>query len=446
MGDDVKPLALFLTPPGARVTMRDDICSSFSKVGYAWPSIDFICQSGRLDPHFELRHLDASSLRLNLERTLSAVASIRPSLIYALVGSVALGDDLAFLDRLARVTDATIFIGGDWPQFHAREALERLPNAFGVVTDFTAPGLCDAVVHGSTTPTGLTTRAHGARERKRGPFDYPIPRHDLFTHRAYRMPFLDRPFASILTAWGCPYACTFCNSGSIGFAQRDEDGLFRELDALHRQGFRSIYVKDFSFNADMTRAKRLLREWRRRGYRFTWTGFFRGEKIDAELAALLSETGCRMVQIGIETANDAVLRANKPAANLDAVNDGVARLREAGVAYGAHFVFGLPDDDIEGVSRTVRWAKDARLAYASFNAFVPRPGTPLADGVDFLASPVREPRMGRETRSAHRDFYRDPRTWWAALHSSWRSGSLGSLAAIAVRRFRWKGADAWVAS
>ncbi|MCC6157359.1 MAG: radical SAM protein [Deltaproteobacteria bacterium] len=442
----MKPVALFLNPPGARVTMRDDICSSFSKVGYAWPSIDFICQSGYLDPHFELRHLDASSLRWSVERTLSAVASMRPSLIYALVGSVALGDDLAFAERLTRVTDATLVIGGDWPQFHAREALERLPNAFGAVTDFTASGLCDAVVHGSAASAGLATRTHAAVERKRGRFDYPMPRHDLFTNNAYRMPFLTRPFASILTAYGCPYACTFCNSGSIGFAQRDDDGLFRELDELERQGFRSIYVKDFSFNADAPRAKRLLGEWRRRGYRFTWTGFFRGEKIDVELAALLRETGCRMAQIGIETANDAVLGANKPAANLDAVNEGVARLRDAGVAYGAHFVFGLPGDDEIGFRRTLRWAKGAGLAYASFNAFTPRPGTALAKGVDFFAGVPTDSRVGIHTRSAHRDFYRDPRSWWSAIRSSVRSGSLVSLAAIVVRRFRRKGADAWVAS
>ncbi len=446
MGDDVKPRAVFLNPPGRRVTMRDDICSSFSKVGYTWPSIDFICQSGYLKDHFELHHLDASSRRWDVERTLDAVASLRPSLVYALVGSVALDDDLAFLDRLSSRTDATLVVGGDWPQFHASELLERLPRVFGVVTDFTASGLRDAMIEGSTTPAGLTTRAHASQGRKRERFNYPTPRHDLFTDRAYRMPFLDRPFASILTAYGCPYACTFCNSGSIGFAQRDEDGLFRELDALREQGFHSIYIKDFSLNADLSRAKRLLGEWLRRGYRFTWTGFFRGEKIDNELATLLRDTGCRMAQIGIETASDAVLRTNKPAADLDAVNAGLARLSAAGVSYGAHFVFGLPGDGADSVSRTVRWAKGAGLAYASFNAFVPRPGTPLADGVDFLAKPAREARMGRETRAAHRDYYRDPRAWWAAIRSSWRSGSIGSLAAIAIRRFRWKGADAWVAS
>lgn len=437
----MKPRALLLNPPGSPLILRDDYCSSTSKAGYAWPAIDLICQSGHLAPHVELTLMDPTTQGIDEDRCLDDIRRLRPDWIFTLAASIRLEEDLGFLERVAENTSAKVVIGGDWARFHAAELLARRSWAHAVVTDFTGSGLIDEMLGRSGGRQGLYRRGDPPIRRSRAEFDYPIPRHDLFARLPYYMPFLGRRFASILTAYGCPYACTFCNSGDIGYARRSIDGLFLELEHLRAEGVRSLYVKDFTFNAEPERTKDILRRWIERRFPFRWTAFLRAESIDGELASLLKRAGCRAAQVGIETMKDEALLVHKPAFDRDSADRGLALLEEAGVAWGAHFLFGLPGDDAEGYRRTLEWAQRRNPLYASFNVFGVRPGTRLEKAPDRVGDDGDSHRIAVEwAERAHREFYRQPARWVRVFRESISAGSTSSIVSMGLRRLLGKAA------
>jgi radical SAM superfamily enzyme YgiQ (UPF0313 family) len=439
----VKPVLFLINPPASVPTMRDYFCSSTSKAGYAWQPIDLICQSGHLTEMFDLRVIDAAAGPRSAGDVLTAVRAAGPAAVYSLIGTAALAGDLAFLERVAGESGARVFVSGDIARFHPRLLLARHAFIEGVVLDFTRPALREHLVAGTHDPSALALRGdpEGAHPAARGEFVYPVPRHDLFTGIPYRMTFLGRPFASVLTNYGCPFRCAYCNSGAIGFAVRDADNLLAELDALRDQGIRNVFVKDFTFNAGADRAKMVLREWLRRGYAFRWVGYLRADRIDDELAALLRRTGCAMAQIGIETVNPSVLESLRTERDLARAEDGLAALRRAGVPFGGHFIAGLPGDDEAGFARTVEWATRRGFSYASFNAHTPRPGSRLADArpdLDGMAMDPSRPGYGDAAdaavagwvRRAYRRFYLRPGYLIPALRGTRAAG--GARVALAM--------------
>ena len=446
----MKPVLLLLNPPYRLPVMRDYYCSSTSKAGYLWPPIDLICQSGFLTPHYDLRLIDAPTESLLAEATLRRIAVEPPAIIYSLVGTAAYPDDFAFLQRVSDQFGCRIFISGDVARFYPQWILDHHPFIEGLLLNFATPALRDYLVQGTKNCEALALRNEKAETAPQAAsdFNYPIPAHGLFHSLPYRMPFLGRPFGSVLTNYGCPFRCDFCNSCRIGYCERERDNLFEELDFFRSSGIKHLFVKDMTFNPSARRAIMLLEEWREKKFDFNWTGYFRAEQIDAELAALLKKTSCRMAQIGIETANQQVLEEHKPGANLEEAIRGMNRLKQAGVPYGAHFIFGLPGDNSHGFARTIDFARQAGLSYASFNLFTPRlgsnsapdspeparlqmdPSRPLGGEAAFMAD------LDRWVRKANVAFYLRPGYLLSVARSAISARSFFSALAIGWRFLR----------
>jgi radical SAM superfamily enzyme YgiQ (UPF0313 family) len=89
--------------------------------------------------------------------------------------------------------------------------------------------------------------------------------------------------------------------------------------------------------------------------------------------------GCDGLLIGFESLSAATLAAmgkswNRARRDYD---QAVARLRDAGLAIYATFVFGYDTDDADAIDRTLEFALRQRFCMAAFNHLVPFPGTPL---------------------------------------------------------------------
>jgi len=89
--------------------------------------------------------------------------------------------------------------------------------------------------------------------------------------RRYRMPWqMHRPFATVMTDFGCPFGCSFCNSRSFGYALRDIDDIMAELEHIHKMGVKQLFIKDMSFASSKPHAKRLLEKNDRSAVDFKW--------------------------------------------------------------------------------------------------------------------------------------------------------------------------------
>ncbi len=420
---------LLLNPPSRLPVLRDYYCSSVSKAGYLWHPIDLLAQSGRLSAKHDLRVLDAPAAKFSESATARFIENFAPQAVFALTSAGTWRGDFGFIEPLKRRIGFVLAMSGEIFLGDAGKILEAHPWIDAALLNFTGPDL-ERFLEGSTSDvTNLAWRdgdkVFVRREGATGTFTLGLPRHDLFPMERYHMPWhLYHPFATVMTDYGCPFGCSFCNSRTFGHARRDLDDLSEELEWLHRRGIRQLFIKDMTFASSRPHAVRVLETMIEKGREFRWNAYCRADLIDDDLALLMSRAGCHLVQIGVESADEALLNRHGKKIKTETVRKAFKILKKAGISAGAHFILGLPGDSLDGIRRTVELAVELDPAYASFNLAMPRLGASLNDAgwmdrpLDSSGSePFYElddlsPRtLVRERDRAMRRFYLRPGYW-----------------------------------
>jgi anaerobic magnesium-protoporphyrin IX monomethyl ester cyclase len=373
---------LLLNPPGKRIYIRDYFCSKTTKSNYLFHPVDLLVLSGTLAAEHELVVLDCMAERLSPAAARARIAEFAPEAIVSLVGSVSWEEDRAFLAEEAR-HGARVLAIGDVLQEASEQRLGEEPWLEAALHDFSSADalrilagqrqeLCDATVR---RPDGSIARVRGGP--RKGSFRVPRPRHELFPRAGYRFSFARRAsFATVLTDYGCPYPCTFCVIGTLGFKTRPVADVLEEIDQLRARGLREIFFMDQTFGVLRERALELCAALERRGD-LSWTAFTRPDTASDDLLAAMKRAGCHTLILGVESASDAVLAAYKKGYGAATVREGFARAKRHGLRTVGTFIIGLPEEDGASLARTLELALELELDFMSLNMAVPRFGTPF---------------------------------------------------------------------
>lgn len=374
--------ALLLNPPGRLRYLRDYFCSTVSKAGYYWHPGDLLLQSGHFAAAgYDVTVLDCIASGIGPEDALAKIRALAPEAILSLVSASSWPEDLPFLERVHRDTGATILASGEIFLDRARPVLEANPFLAGCLFDFTS---ADPVrfLAGARDVTSMAYR-EGAeivvkRVDARGPFEIPVPLHERFPLDRYSMPGVPtRRWASLLTNYGCPFPCDFCNSCTFGFSWREPANVELECQRLRELGIRHVFIKDMTFAAKKAHGLAILDVLER--HPFTHHCWCRVDLIDDEVALRMKRAGFLLVQFGVESGSAEILKKHGKRYAPEQVENAFAILAKHGIAAGAHFVLGLPGETPDTVEQTIALASRLPALYASFNVFSPRHGTPLRE-------------------------------------------------------------------
>ncbi|MBI5528163.1 MAG: radical SAM protein [Deltaproteobacteria bacterium] len=375
----MKRVAL-INPPAPRPLLRDYFCTSVPKTGYYWHPIDLLCLSGRLAAAADLVVVDAVAEGLDGGQVMARLGNARLSAAVVLAAA-GFDADLEFAAQLkAGKAEVVVGLGEDMLGDPAG-ALGRHPFLDAVLTDFVG----DALVRwldGERAPVpGIVFLVGGgirdAKEPARGMFVAPPAEHTRFPLDAYRLPFaVPHPWVSILSSFGCPFRCAYCNSGSFGYRLRDPANLAEELDVVSALGIRHVFVRDMTFAADRAHGEEICRVFEGRG--LSWNCYCRIDRVDMDLLRRMAAAGCVMIHFGVESAASDLRTVFLRGAGVERAEEAFAWSREAGIAAGAHFILGLPGETEEDVEKTIGFARRLKPDYASFNIFTPRAGSKLA--------------------------------------------------------------------
>ncbi|MBL8695056.1 MAG: radical SAM protein [Planctomycetes bacterium] len=393
-------LVLLLNPPGRDLYIRDYFCSKTTKSNYLFHPIDLLVLSGQISQNHEVVVLDAIAERLSEEQAAARVSAARPDAVISLVGAVSWEEDRTFLRRVKEATGARIDAIGDvLHDAHdgGESVLHEEPWLDGCFQSF-ANGDALALIEGRFSDVLDATYRDGGRvvrvrgKKPRGIYRVPTPRHDLFPREGYSFSFARRsPFATVLTDYGCPYPCTFCVIGTLGFATRPVEDVLEEMRLLKKMGVRELFVMDQTFGIVRHRALDLCSSMEREGFGFGWTTYARPDLADEELLTAMKRAGCHTVMMGVETPDDAQLERYKKGYLSDSVRAAFGRAKRLGLRTVGTFIIGLPEESEETVDRTVSYAIELEMDFASFNVAVPRFGTPFRDSAiaQGFADPTR---------------------------------------------------------
>lgn len=179
---------------------------------------------------------------------------------------------------------------------------------------------------------------------------------------------------------GCPFTCSFCS-----FPLRTEkydvsklEYIERELDSIRAVGTISgLFFIDDTANVPINTFKEMMRMMIRRNYGFRWHCFFRADFCDAELVHLMARAGCQGVFLGLESANDQMLRNMNKTPRKHHYLSAVPLFKEAGIKVFASLFYGFPGETLETAQETMDFLAETRPDYYRALIWYCDPVTPI---------------------------------------------------------------------
>lgn len=208
--------------------------------------------------------------------------------------------------------------------------------------------------------------------------DAPMPRFDLLDPEKYNR-------LTVQTSRGCPHKCEFCAS-SILLTPRYKVKPVGKVIAEIRE-IKKIWPHPFIELADdnsfvhREHYKRLLRELAKENVRWFTEADVR-VAADDELLALIRDSGCQQILIGLESPRRTSLcgvemKNNWKLRQQDYYQEAIAKIQSYGITVNGCFILGLDGDTPDVFDDVLDFVRDSRLYEVQVTFMTAFPGTPL---------------------------------------------------------------------
>lgn len=327
-------------------------------------------------------------------------AALRPPLV--LIGGTSHSRFVAF-EAAAAVKEASpetcVVYGGPHASFTARDTLTHIEAIDLVVRgegEETAVEIAAWAQAGADR--GRLPELHGISYRENGavrdnPDRKPIadldalgpPDRELVPMAQYhtRMEYLGSLGTSLMSARGCPIACTFCSASAMfgpRYRRRTPRLVVDEIEMLaSRYGMQGIKIFDSTFTLNRHHAETVCDELIRRRLNLPWECEIRVGSVDPPLLEKMRRAGCYYVDIGVESGSQRVLdRCVRKQIKLEEAEKLFRWTKELGLMTKVFFTVGHPGETAAEGRMTNRFLRRNRryVRLAGYHAGVKvYPGT-----------------------------------------------------------------------
>ncbi len=209
------------------------------------------------------------------------------------------------------------------------------------------------------------------------PFVVDIYKRDLdFTK--YSIPFILHPYVSFYTSRGCPAQCAFClwpqTMTGHRWRTRSCENVVAEVRRA-RELFpkaREIFFDDDTFTWSKSRVLELCRHLK--PLKFTWSCNSR-VTTDFETLQAMREAGCRLLVVGFESGDPAILKNIQKGATVEQALAFMKSCKCLGILVHGDFQIGHPGETPETIERTIRFAVQLDPQTIQVSVSHPFPGT-----------------------------------------------------------------------
>jgi len=182
---------------------------------------------------------------------------------------------------------------------------------------------------------------------------------------------------------GCRRNCEFCSIAAFSGRRQHARPAEVVAEEMRSLGAKNFFVVDDNVAGNRERIRELAEAIAPLNIRWIGqTDITAGQ--DPELLKLLKKSGCQGLLIGMESLDDANLKAMGKTWNHKIGNDKNASyaellrpFKENNLAIYGTFLFGYQQDDEASIRKSVQFAIEQKLFLAAFNHLVPFPGTPV---------------------------------------------------------------------
>tara|TARA_A100001015_G_C15040656_1_gene739429 strand:+ start:2943 stop:4277 length:1335 start_codon:yes stop_codon:yes gene_type:complete len=215
--------------------------------------------------------------------------------------------------------------------------------------------------------------------------DLPFPKWDLMIKDFNGVDKLygNLKSVTILATRGCPYSCfhycVYPLSQGRKVRQRSPENIIKEMKYWKENHNVKMFIfRDpvFSINRKHTieLCNLLIKE--KLNVKFAIETHLR--ILDSELLDLLIKSGLKATIVGVESANQDVLKnSNRFTVKKDEQLIKIRELEKKNIQVSSMFILGFPHDNFVTMNETINYAKQLNTTYSLFNIWTPYPGTPV---------------------------------------------------------------------
>ena len=366
------------------------------RVGFIFPSSDYLYDPFRGDPHTHFQILTVIEQRFNGNAELflidligvardSAKYHIQDCDVYLYSLYTLDFEELAGLVNMLRerFPEAVHVTGGPHAVLFQEQTLEVFDSLIiGEGEEIIINMLVDVALRRDVKPRYVETRRMDINA-------YPYPKRKWMAETAVARKGLMKTkknpeygellSTTVMFSRDCPYSCAFCAIGqySGGVRYRHPHLVEQEINYLKRDyGIQGISMLD-EIVVPLSRDKAIpyLEAIGRTDIK--WRGQTRVDMMTEELAALMRETGCVSMSLGVESASQTCLDIVNKKIDVEQSKRTIKMLKEAGIECRVYMMSGMPGEPDDIVARTLEFLWETQPDVVTMSMFTVRPGTAI---------------------------------------------------------------------
>ena len=258
-----------------------------------------------------------------------------------------------------------------------------------------------------------------------------------YPHSPHAVIARGNPIGIVMTSRGCPSRCTFCSSNNFykGIRQRSVEDVIEEV----KYQIKYLGIQELQFTDDNLTLKKdyivsLCNALLENNIKIDWStpNGVRADKVDLEVLKLMKKSGCYLIDFGIESANNQILKNIRKGETIEQIDEAIRLSSEVGMITQGNFIFGLPGETKETIKETIDYAIKCKLDRAGFFALRLLPGSDLSKQMkskydlkyehsfiskpDWLPENLTEDYILRSIQKAYWGFYFRPRRLFNLLN------------------------------
>ncbi len=258
-----------------------------------------------------------------------------------------------------------------------------------------------------------------------------------YPHSPHAVIARGNPIGIVMTSRGCPSRCTFCSSNNFykGIRQRSVENVIEEVKfQIEHLGIQELQFTDDNLTLRREYIINLCNALLENNIKIDWStpNGVRADKVDKEVLALMKKSGCYLIDFGIESANNQILKNIRKGETIEQIDMAINLAHEAGMITQGNFIFGLPGETKETIKETIDYAVNSKLDRAGFFALRLLPGSDLSKQMkekyqldynntfiskpDWLPENLTKEDILRTIQKVYWKFYFRPKRLWNLLN------------------------------
>jgi radical SAM superfamily enzyme YgiQ (UPF0313 family) len=338
--------------------------------------------------------VDCSILNLNEEAIRSEIKKRAPRILGISTTTHTYKNALKIAELAKTLnTGITTVLGGPHSSIRDRETMqnEHVDIVVRQEGELTMLELVDILMFGKgdiSSVKGITYREKGlVRRNPDRPLIQdldilPFPARHLLPLQLYKVP------ATIITSRGCPSGCIFCAAKALSGSQyrvRSPANVVEETKRIYSEiNPQFLFIADDTFTVFHDRTRQICKGYRDLGIR--WVCESRVNTISGDMVKEMADSGCFMIQFGVESGSQAILNSIRKGITIEQVRKAVSWCVDYGVKPVCSFMIPHPDDTWKTIQETESLMDELRDVGVQIfvSLTTPFPGTFLYDNAENL--------------------------------------------------------------